>query len=255
MPEVVQEAEGHVQQAPLLVVLVAEAGLGDGGHEDGPTVRGGGEPGSPIIMPQPLCSSDGSEGLLVLVVDSSLLVCFPEVRQQGHGLWAPGRGHVLLHALREVTSPGHRHDEAAEASAGEALTEEVGAQLQPHFRFEWLVLGEDPSGQGIVGGDIIQPVGLEGIRKLRHIAGHVAEQHAPAVRRLDIHMALQTSQDVRHVCTHAFLPSGLGVVQVEAPCSLWSQTVEASLRGHPLPVQEIWLLRAICSIGALSEGR
>ena len=129
MPEVVQGAEGHVQQAPLLVVLVVEAGLGDGGHEDGPTVRGGGQPGGPIIMPQPLCSGDGGEGLLVLAVNTSLLVCLAEVRQQGHGLWAPGRGHVLLHALGEVISPGHRHDEAAEATAGEALAEEVGAQL------------------------------------------------------------------------------------------------------------------------------
>ena len=188
MPEVVQGAEGHVQQAPLLVVLIVEAGLGDGGHEDGPTVWGGGQPGSPIIMPQPLCSSDGGKGLLVLAVDTSLLVRFPEVRQQGHGLWAPGRGHVLLHALLEVISPGHR--QAAKAPAGEALAEEVGTELQPHFRFEWLVLGEDSSSQGVVGGDIIQPVGLEGIRKVGHVAGHVAEQHATA------YMAFQTCQDV-----------------------------------------------------------
>ena len=96
-----QEAEGHVQQAPLLVVLIVEAGLGDGGHEDGSTVWGGGQPGSPIIMPQPLCSSDG--GRRSSCTRGGYLLAgsfFRRYVQQGHGLWAPGRGHVLLHAAQ-----------------------------------------------------------------------------------------------------------------------------------------------------------
>ena len=53
------------------------------------------------------------------MVDAASLVRFAEVGQQGHRLGAPRGSHVLLDALGEVISPGHRHDEAAEAPTGE----------------------------------------------------------------------------------------------------------------------------------------
>ena len=220
VPKVLQLAKGHVQEAPLLVVLVIEAGLHHRSHEDGAAVMSIGEPMDPVLRPEALRDSQRSESLPVITVYTAPLVRLAQVGQQAHGVGAPGGAHVLLDALGEDVSPGHRNDETGQAPAGKALSEEVGTELQPHLRFQWLVLGEDPPGQGVVGRKVIQPVGLKRVGELGHVAGDVPEQHAAAVGGLHIHVALQTGEDVGHVRSHAFLPRGLWVVQLQALRSL-----------------------------------
>ena len=149
--------------------------------------------------------------------DLAVLVALAHVLQQAHRLPAPGALLVERDRRRLLRHTGPRRKKGGHRATVLARRELLRRKIEPHLRFGWLVVEQDPPRHRESRSLVVQPLPGKAIRKFRGVGRDVLQQQSVAVAVQDVLVALRHLQRLREERAEAGLLLLLGVLQPGDP--------------------------------------